>query len=143
VRATAPSTPPVAGFAFAPGAPPLDAPRTPVVDVVVVVVVEPVLVEPVVVVVGVVVEVDVEPVVVVVPVLVVEVDVVLVVEVDVVLVEVEVDVDVLVDVEVVPPLTHRLASWLCGPGVEGPRKMSPACLLWPWVQPLMLIEITT
>jgi hypothetical protein len=50
-------------------------------------------------------------------------------------------VDVVVDV--VPPVTHRLASWLCGPGADAPSRMSPACLLWPFVQPLMLIEITT
>src|ERR671931_241584 len=36
---------------------------------------------------------------------------------------------VVVVVDVVPPLGHRLASWLCGPGVEGPSRTSPACLL--------------
>src|SRR5919108_220669 len=51
-------------------------------------------------------------------------------------------VDVVV-VDVVPPLGHRLASWLCGPGVEGPSRMSPSCLLCPLFQPLTLIEITT
>ena len=86
-----------------------------------------------------------DPVVVVEPVDEVVVDVLVVVEVVVVDVEVEVDVDgvVVVVVDVVPPVTQRLASWLCGPGVDGPSRMSPACLLWPFVQPLMLIEITT
>ena len=65
-----------------------------------------------------------------------EVDwVVVVVEPVVVVVEWVVVVVVLVDgvvvvvVDVVPPVTQRLASWLCGPGAEGPRKMSPGCLL--------------
>jgi len=35
---------------------------------------------------------------------------------------------VVVVVDVVP-VTQRLSSWLCGPGVEGPSRMSPACLL--------------
>ena len=75
---------------------------------------------------------------------VVEVDCVVVDVVDGVVVVVVVDgVVVVVVVDVVPPVTHRLASWLCGPGVDGPSRMSPACLLWPFVQPLMLIEITT
>jgi len=87
-----------------------------------------------------VVDVEVEPV--------VEVDVLVeVVEVDVLVEVVEVDVlvvdDVVVDcvlvvvgvvvlvvvVDVVPPVGQRLASWLCGPGVDGPRRMSPSCLL--------------
>jgi len=75
---------------------------------------------------------------------VVEVDCVVVDVVDGVVVVVVVDgVVVVVVVDVVPPVTHRLASWLCGPGVDGPSRMSPECLLWPFVQPLMLIEITT
>jgi hypothetical protein len=76
-----------------------------------------------------------------------------VVEVDCVLVEVDcvvVEVDVLVDVEVVvevlvvvlvvgvvvvvvvdvvPPLTHMLGSLRLSPGNDGPRRMSPSCLL--------------
>jgi hypothetical protein len=55
------------------------------------------------------------------------VDVVVGVVVDVV--EVVEGVVVLVVVDVVPPLGHRLASWLCGPGVDGPSRMSPSCLL--------------
>lgn len=75
---------------------------------------------------------------------VVEVDCVVVDVVDGVVVVVVVDgVVVVVVVDVVPPVAHRLASWLCGPGVDGPSRMSPECLLWPFVQPLMLIEITT
>jgi hypothetical protein len=75
---------------------------------------------------------------------VVEVDCVVVDVVDGVVVVVVVDgVVVVVVVDVVPPVTHRLASWLCGPGADGPSRMSPECLLWPFVQPLMLIEITT
>ena len=50
---------------------------------------------------------------------------------------------VVVVVEVVPPLTHRLGSLRLSPGKDGPSRMSPGCLLWPFVQPLMLIEMTT
>lgn len=77
---------------------------------------------------------------------VVEVDCVVVDVVDGVVVVVVVDVDgvvVVVVVDVVPPVAQRLASWLCGPGADGPSRMSPECLLWPFVQPLTLIEITT
>jgi hypothetical protein len=79
----------------------------------------------------------------------VEVDVEVVEVVEPVVVDVVVVVVLLVDgvvvvvVEVVPPVGQRLASWLCGPGVDGPSRMSPSCLLWPLFQPLMLIEITT
>jgi hypothetical protein len=65
-----------------------------------------------------------------------------VVDVDCVVVEVEpvvvvvecVVVVVLVDgvvvvVEVVPPLTHMLGSLRLSPGNDGPRRMSPGCLL--------------
>ena len=97
----------------------------------VLVVVEPVVVE------------DVELVVVVEPVVVEVVDCVVVEVVDGVVVVDVVDGVVVVVVDVVPPLGHRLASWLCGPGVDGPSRMSPSCLLWPLFQPLMLIEITT
>jgi hypothetical protein len=69
--------------------------------------------------------------------------VLVVVVVGVVVVVVVVGVVVVVVVDVVPTLGQRLASWLCGPGVEGPSRTSPACLLCPFVQPLMLIEITT
>jgi hypothetical protein len=115
----------------------------------VLVLVDPVVVEPVVVVL-VDVLVVVEPVVVedvelvvVEPVVVEVVDCVVVDVVDGVVVVDVVDGVVVVVVEVVPPVTHRLASWLCGPGVDGPSRMSPACLSWPLFQPLMLIEITT
>jgi hypothetical protein len=60
-----------------------------------------------------------------------------------------VDVDVVVDVVgvvvvvVVPTAGHRLTSWLCGPGVDGPSRTSPSCLLWPFVHPFTLMEITT
>jgi hypothetical protein len=109
--------------------------------VLVLVVLDPVDVEPVVVVL-------VDVLVVVEPVVVEDVELVVVVEpvvvevVDCVVVDV-VDGVVVVVVDVVPPVGHRLASWLCGPGVDGPSRMSPACLLWPLFQPLMLIEITT
>ena len=53
----------------------------------------------------------------------------LVVVVECVVVDVVEGVVVVVVVDVVPPLGHRLASWLCGPGVDGPSRMSPACLL--------------
>ena len=147
------SWPRVAVRAIAPRTPPLEdgllvwAPRTAPSDVLVEL---PVDVEP-----GVLVLVDVlvevEPVVVVVDVVldVVELLVVELVVVELVLDCVVVDVVdgvvvvVVVVVDVVPPLGHRLASWLCGPGVDGPSRMSPACLLWPLFQPLMLIEITT
>jgi hypothetical protein len=127
VRAIAPMTPP-----FADGGLPARAPRTApaawvVLEVEPVVVVEPVVLVDVLVEVEPVVDVDVDPV--------VDVDVeVLVVVVPVVVVDVELVVVVLVVdgvvvVVVVVLVTHRLASWLCGPGVEGPRRMSPACLL--------------
>jgi hypothetical protein len=79
------------------------------------------------------------------------VDVLVLVEVEPVVVDVEcvvevvgVVVEVLVDVVVVvPTFGHRLTSWLCGPGADGPSRTSPSCRLWPFVHPLTLIEITT
>jgi hypothetical protein len=67
-----------------------------------------------------------------------------VVDVECVVEVVGVVVDVLVDVDVVVPIFgHRLTSWLCGPGADGPSRTSPSCWLWPFVHPFTLMEITT